>query len=66
MVQRPLQAREEARPLDLKFALAQLGARAVQSVVRPGIVVGEGAIGLNNRHCKPLDLLGAAFTDQKP
>src|SRR5215471_963073 len=56
MVQRPLQAREEARALDLKFALTQFGARAAQPVVRPCIVVGEGAIALNkpNRHCSSL------------
>src|SRR5215208_5571181 len=53
VVQRSLQAREEARALGLKFALGQFGARAQQAVVRPRIVVGEGTMGLNkpNTHC---------------
>jgi hypothetical protein len=47
VVQRSLQTREEARALGLEFALGQFGSRAQQAAVRPRIVVGEGAIGLN-------------------
>src|SRR4051812_11118 len=43
VVQRSLQAREEARALGLKFAFGQFGACAQQAVVRPRIVVGESA-----------------------
>src|ERR1700733_1656196 len=47
VVQGQLQAGEEARPLRLKFLLAQPSASRQQPVVRPGIIVGECAVGLN-------------------
>jgi hypothetical protein len=43
----PCKLGKEADALGLKFALGRFGARAQQAVVRPRIVVGEGAMGLN-------------------
>src|SRR5215472_206533 len=47
VVQRCLQAREEARSLSGKFGRGQFGAGDEQAMVRPGIVAGKGAVGLN-------------------
>src|SRR6202171_6610798 len=47
VVQRLLQAREEAGPLGFKRLLVQVCASREQPVVRPGVFVGESAVGLN-------------------
>ena len=47
IIQRHLQAGEEARPLRFEFLLAQACASRQQPVVRPGVIIGESAVGLN-------------------
>src|SRR5229473_2289353 len=47
VVQRLLQAREEAGPLGFKRLLVQVCASREQPVVRPGVIVGECAVRLD-------------------
>ena len=46
VIQRRLQARKEAGPRGFELGLIERGAGGQQAVIGPGIVVGEGAIGL--------------------
>jgi hypothetical protein len=46
-----LQAREEAGAGRLEFGLGQLLASGQKAMVRPGIVVGEGPVGLKDVGC---------------